>query len=474
MEMKSLIDLQVILNGEIEKINVDYKYKKEVINYLTKNFAKKGISVNIIQQAFNDVRVIATLNTEQLLPFAYFLEKKLKEIKPNDEDDTENKEIDLGWTTEQFFYPKAIEELEDMELDTEQYEDNLVIFDNVTYDEECNEYLCYISLYHIHDLNERKMVNYNFETQRDPLYKQTSTGISYRVPNVNERAVEDIKLMMINNSFTSNTIVYNIRNTGSIPQVDYREDIRQLSIKLNFEKGSERETWLDVIDGEHRSRAATKAVNFAKKDGRKLTDKLVLIIKNLTEEQAQDFINREEKGKRLATEYTTMLKKTDDSVRFASALSTYGGNSKSNPYYNSIANDLNEITFYNKRILGKNIQKTMGYINAEKIVGNHFKTQKFIKSLANKSKLFYDYVKSEIYNDDEKEFNESIFSDDNILLLLIPAVFKHESIDDVQFSIAFYEYIKNNQEYFKKEFSQGQGRIAVKRIVTKTIQEFNI
>lgn len=138
---------------------------------------------------------------------------------------------------------------------------------------------------------ESQVIAYNFETQRNPLVKYTTTG-EFNTININAKAIKEIKAELLDGSFIPNTITLNVNTDNSDNEWNY--DGKSFYL-LNGQ--------FDIIDGFHRYRALISA----KKENPDLDINFKVAIMAFDTKKAKRFISQEDKRTPLPKIYAKSL-----------------------------------------------------------------------------------------------------------------------------------------------------------------------
>lgn len=138
---------------------------------------------------------------------------------------------------------------------------------------------------------ESQVIAYNFETQRNPLVKYTTTG-EFNTININAKAIKEIKAGLLDGSFIPNTITLNVNTDNSDNEWNY--DGKSFYL-MNGQ--------FDIIDGFHRYRALISA----KKENPELNINFKVAIMAFDTKKAKRFISQEDKRTPLPKIYAKSL-----------------------------------------------------------------------------------------------------------------------------------------------------------------------
>lgn len=178
-----------------------------------------------------------------------------------------------------FFTEIEINEMKDYKLEDEDVVTYPIVFEDVNQLAN-NQWTTILTIQEIVNLYNSNIVNYNFETQRNPKYIVRNDGDLVMKPSVNWKSVDDIYEKLIKGLFKSNYITLNVLVNGE-DEVVYDEDKKAIVIRRGR---------IDILDGFHRSLAMIKAVATIKN----LNYKTGVMITNFNVQDANDFIRQED------------------------------------------------------------------------------------------------------------------------------------------------------------------------------------
>ena len=254
-----LIDRKILeekLNKHIKEIQTD----KKIIEGIKLELSKHKIIPGEIQRVINSNLKLNELD----LSFLYLFTKsiynliKIEEINPKE-----------------YFTEKEIKVAERYEGETIKDKLSLPItFDNVA-SLGSEDYIATISIEKIVDLYESNLLEYNFQTQRNPKLRKSKENI-IMTPNLNKKSVKEIAEHILNNTYLPDTITFNILADGN-DDIVYNAKTKQLTIQ-NGE--------IDVLDGFHRINGCLQAY----KQNQEIELNLQLAIKNYNLRKAQSYV----------------------------------------------------------------------------------------------------------------------------------------------------------------------------------------
>ncbi len=409
--MKSRDDLYAELYSVLDDLNYDKKLIKSISNM----FTNKGFATNRPQQIISRNIPLESLSNKELLMFVGSLYKVKSSLKINPEDYFSNAEIiSLNNLTKQ-----------------SQKNDELILNNVVQIDD--LHWICpFMTLEEIHNAHNNAFLSYNFNTQREATYKETTTGELIVTATLNVDSVRDISKSMYENKFTPNMITLNVRLLeGKKPNIKYDEKTRQLIIEPDYDYESDNTTFIDILDGFHRINGALWSVAKAKDEGKELKGGLVVSITAMTEEEAKNYIAREAQRNDMSKEYVTALS-DDDYNKVIRQLNDYG-TELDNILKNKIGNTINDVKFNNKYTTIEFMRK--GLEETKLDIKDMFEVKMFIPKVTEITTMLIRYATRRYYNNDVNELSEKSN-------LLEPGMFIGY--------LAIANELKNDKNYFDK------------------------
>lgn len=153
----------------------------------------------------------------------------------------------------------------------------------------------WITILHVEDianLYRSNIVRYNFETQREARQVQTKDSVIL-APDINWNAIDEISKELMQGTFISNVLTFNLRHTN------FRYDVRHKKLIILDGK-------IDIIDGFHRSLAIIDALR--KKD---INFNFEIRFTNFDTDKAKRFVIQEDKRTPISKEYLRKIDTTD-------------------------------------------------------------------------------------------------------------------------------------------------------------------
>lgn len=141
-------------------------------------------------------------------------------------------------------------------------------------------------------LYDKQIIAYNFDTQRNPLVKYTSSGEEYNSINVNTKSIKEIKEAILNGTFIPNQLTLNVNIDNS--ENDFIYDGKNFYLTAGH---------FDIIDGYHRYRAMISA----KLEKPELDINFSCAIKAFDTKKARYYIGQEDKKTPLPKIYAKAL-----------------------------------------------------------------------------------------------------------------------------------------------------------------------
>lgn len=147
------------------------------------------------------------------------------------------------------------------------------------------------------ELYNSQVINYNIETQRNPVVKYNRAGEEQLEINVNKKSVESIRMLMRNNLFISNTITLNVREDDDENEIDFDEYNGILILKNGR---------FDIIDGYHRYQAIIRE----KINNPNFVYNMIVMFTNFDTNKAKRYIAQEDKRNKINATYASSLDDT--------------------------------------------------------------------------------------------------------------------------------------------------------------------
>lgn len=293
---------------------------------------------------------------------------------------------------------------------------NKIIVENVTVDPmDANRFIAnFVPLKKFAEWEKYKLTRYNFETQRSPVYKRLSNGKIIKLKNINEKSVSQITDLMYKNKFKPNMVTYNVLIApGKKPKYSYNAETRVLTIEPNLNFDDVDFTVVDIIDGQHRTTGATRAVSKAERTNTTLTGSLHACFYFMKLDEAKEYIEVQSRQNAIDKEHAEALNPNDYNL-FVDKIESWE-NAKKNILQNNIGNTYEEMDAY-KKLTSKPIMVEgvkMTKIDVSDNIEKKFASEKFAEIIT----TLINYMKKEFYNDDiEKMKDENIFLTPNIFI----------------------------------------------------------
>lgn len=214
-----------------------------------------------------------------------------------------------------------------------------------------NQWICTKEDYqNVGEYINNSLITYNKNTQRQPLIKK-SGGKVYYVPNIKQTKVDAMVKEMVDGTFNSNVITWNIRKINGMEKFIYKEKERTLTIEIDGEN-----TFVDVIDGANRSASIVKALSINPEINRTT----LIMIYHVDEEKARQIIFQEAKAEPLEEDYVKQFDTSDPNLEVVKNINS---RQRMNEMFNKIG--LNEAELRreeNKLVTFDTLSKTIEYI----------------------------------------------------------------------------------------------------------------
>ena len=220
---------------------------------------------------------------------------------------------------------------------------------------------------------ENGLLTYNPKTQRQPLKHKIGSRI-VEVININPKKIAEIKQEMLNNTFNTNAILFNVRRISGMEKIKYNAKDRTLIIEKDDN------TFIDLIDGMHRMGGMLKVVE-EKPDIDRVTS---IYIYYVDEEKARQIIHQEAKTTPIDEEWIELFDVTNPNLEVVKNINS---KQRMNEMFNKIALDHLEMRQENKLVTFETLSKTIEYFynlkDENKSVVDAQNVEKFLIELFN-------------------------------------------------------------------------------------------
>ena len=317
------------LEDSLNLILQDYSNDTKTINNVTNTLMEKGFARGRVKGIFSQAIPLSYISQIELCLFTKHLYSNTHEFKIN---------------PETFF-----NELELVQADQysgiEKEKTSNIILHNV---DQIGEYqwLCTMEPYtNIGKHFENGLLSYNPRTQRHPLKKKVGDRI-IEVINIDPQKVNEICDSILEGTFNTNAIVWNIQKNG-MEKFKYNKNDRTLTI---FE-GS----YVTILDGFHRCGGFLKAIT-QKPDLDRVTS---IFVYSVDEDKARSIIRQESKSTPITEEFLNLMDATDQNMEAVKGLNS---KQRLNEMFNRIGLDHSELKRENKLVTFDTLSKTVEHI----------------------------------------------------------------------------------------------------------------
>lgn len=195
---------------------------------------------------------------------------------------------------------------------------------------------------------ENGLLTYNPKTQRQPLKHKVGNRI-VEVININPKKIAEIKEEMLNNTFNTNAILFNVRRISGMEKIKYNAKDRTLIIEKDDN------IFIDLIDGMHRMGGILK-VTEEKPDIDRVTS---IYIYHVDEEKARQIIRQEAKTTPIDEEWIELFDVTNPNLEVVKNINS---KQRMNEMFNRIGVDHLEMKRENKLVTFDTLAKTIEHI----------------------------------------------------------------------------------------------------------------
>lgn len=290
-------DLEKALVKTLDEECNNYQFRK----HLNKSFSDKKLSLKIPallldSDDLTDFNQLDTIEKITLINSIYtFYGEKAEVFKPSNY--FSSSEL-TRWDT---FLPTK--ELMESSINSIRFRNVIKISDS--------HYVCYMTLKELYLMKKNMLVRYNKQSQRKPNKKTIGTkGFKVEEISLNQQAKDEIKMEFKKGKFTPNLITFNILvQDNKIPNIE--EDGNDIIVTPNYDRESDRTTYVDCIDGYHRFVAAYEAYREELDEGRELEGGLIVSLVEMTIEEARGYVVREFKRSATDAKWLKAITETD-------------------------------------------------------------------------------------------------------------------------------------------------------------------
>lgn len=377
-------------NEEFLKIKKNFSNLHE-INKLNKYFIKKKLKTNTVIFLLNNQIQFSDLNVYEKIALCKGLyDLDYKQFNPTN-----------------FFTSAQLMDFETLVIQEERT--NVIEFENVGKYNDDNFICIAWKPSALVKAWKNRNIRYNFDSQRQAILSVDRWGNVVHKMNINKQSVEEIKQLIKDKKyFPPDMLAFNIvQLEGKEPLINYDETKKKLTIKTEPNFDSPNTTFVDIVDGAHRTLALVELFD----EGVDI-DEIFLgfpaQISIITVEQALEFIYRQAKSNKQNEDFLAQ-KIPDKYKKFIDRMNS-SDNAETNVLFNNIAGSYEEMRIEKKmtcanifRSALKTIEQRMGVnfdLRSELAFGS-----KYIVDMIN---IIVEFLKEEEYEDLYKQ-NFAIF-----------------------------------------------------------------
>jgi hypothetical protein len=253
-------DLNNLKNNLDKLLNANLT-NRELSKLLTSEVYQKNLPSNLSGALFNKAKEIIDCNEKELICLSSVFYKYFKNEEVNPKQYFSQQQIVN-------YYNDIREEKE--EVDTLEFKDCIQINDT--------SYIAFADAESLYNYYVNNLIIYNKSTQRASRIRVLGSGYVVKEISVNKNAVKEIANEMLNHTYESDMIIFNVvQIPNKILNVNYENRI--LSIKPNLDLQDEDTTIVNVVDGYHRLSAIVRAAEKCKKENKTIPKDMGLIVK---------------------------------------------------------------------------------------------------------------------------------------------------------------------------------------------------
>lgn len=308
----------------------------ELINYLSKSFAKKKLPMSLPNQLFMELTTLDQLTEVQLI----WLVQKLYDYEEK------GKKLFNELNPENFFSSAKVRDA--FEYVGEDEVVDRIVLKNVDQISDTQFISSFVSVKDIALYKKNGLFNYDFSTQREAKLRPIGTQGQYaKEININQESVGAIGEIILKNQFRPNMITLNVPIfENKIPDLVYDKKERTLTITPHYNTQEDNLTLVNVVDGFHRVTSCEYAYDKAKEIGKTLTDGFIFSINLMTPEEARNHFKRENTFNIVSKEHLKTFEVSDES-KFVDALVEWTEDGKENIFKGKVCKMYEELKITN-------------------------------------------------------------------------------------------------------------------------------
>jgi len=238
------------------------------------------------------------------------------------------------------------------------------------------------------------LLTYNPNTQRQLLKRRSGNRIVESI-NIDSKKVSEITESMIDGSFCTNAIMWNIRKING--QEKFKYDLKTRTLLIEPDNAS---TLVDIIDGANRTCGMLKTVEI-KNDIDRVTS---IYIHHVTEERANEIIRQESKSTQIETEWVDFKNTANPNMEVAKAINS---RQRANEMFNRIALNEKELIIENKLMTFDTLSKSIEFLydlKEEPVIRTAQVENDIVELFNNIIGLNYSKFKTELSNTKENSY----------------------------------------------------------------------
>ena len=298
------------------------------------------IDINIINNLFNQNIQVEMIDERELYLITETFYKMLLDKEFFSKLNESQRQLKIDLNPELYFTEDEIRKYKNsLWIEEEKHDFKTIIFKNVQFLKE-GVYSGVIDFNYILDLREKGFLFYNIDCQRET-EKSKWRGMYIEKAKVFSKSIKEISQSMATDEYIPTDIAINVPSNGNekFHVIEKGDNLYDIVIKID------KDTVLNLIDGNHRTTGGSIARNICKREGKEFILNMGVKIMNLDPYWARHYIFQESKKNPLDE---TLTKAMEISIENKIAFYMNKGNTSENPLSGRLGRELKDVKYLNK------------------------------------------------------------------------------------------------------------------------------